>query len=92
MKILFKKMHLLAIKPDYAHCGDSGMDLYSTETTELFPGDIKKIDSGIAVELPLGKEIQVRPKSGLSAKGIICIFGTVDSTYRGSIQVIRMPP
>lgn len=79
-----------AVKPEYKTQGSSGMDLHSLEQTTLEPGEIKLIRTGIGMELPKGYEAQVRPRSGLSLKGITVVNspGTIDSDYRGEIKVI----
>jgi len=87
----YKKTHLDAIVPVYAHDGDSGMDLFSIENTTLQPGEQKLIDTGIILEIPYKYEGQVRPKSGLALKYGITITnspGTIDSLYRDAIKVI----
>jgi dUTP pyrophosphatase len=75
----------------YATEGSAGMDIYSIEETSLEPGEYKAISTNIAVELPEGYEIQVRPRSGLAIKNGISVInspGTVDSDYRGEIKVL----
>lgn len=52
------------------------------------PGCSVTLRCGFAFEVPDGYELQVRPRSGLSAKGIVGTFGTVDSDYRGEVRVI----
>ena len=89
MKVQFKKCHDLAIIPSYAHSTDSGMDLFSVdEDITFFPSQIKVIRTGLNVVLPVGYEAQIRPKSGLSSKGLVAILGTIDNGYRGEISVI----
>lgn len=89
MKVQFKKCHDLAIIPKYAHSTDSGMDLFSVEEDiTFFPSQIKVIKTGLQVILPSGYEAQIRPKSGLSTKGLVAVLGTVDNGYRGEISVI----
>jgi len=91
MKIKILKLSDLAIFPRYEHSDDSGMDLFSIEDHEIFPGDTKLIRTGIAVELPQGAEAQIRPRSGLALKYSVTILntpGTVDAGYRGEIGVI----
>ncbi len=76
--------------PAYAHNGDSGMDIYSSEDYLLKPMERKLVGTGIKLAIPLGYEAQVRPKSGLSIEhGIshVNCIGTIDSTYRGEIKV-----
>lgn len=57
-----------AKQPKYAHAGDAGMDIYAVEDDVILPGETKIIPTGIKVAIPLGYELQVRPRSGLSAK------------------------
>jgi len=47
----------------------------------------KLIGTGIALEVPKGYDAQIRPRSGLSAKGVMAAFGTIDSDYRGEVMV-----
>jgi dUTP diphosphatase len=66
----------------------SGLDLYACLDKDIDLGpDPTLVSSGIAVEVPYGYEVQVRPRSGLSRRGVIVVFGTVDSDYRGEIFV-----
>ena len=79
--------------PEYIHSGDSGMDIRANNEVKinLKPGEIQVIPTGIRVAIPEGYEIQVRSRSGLSAKlGIIVLNapGTIDAGYRGEIKVI----
>ncbi len=77
--------------PCYAHNGDSGMDLFSTENYILKPGERHLFGIGWKFEIPEGYEGQIRPKSGLAIKYGISILntpGTVDSSYRGELGVI----
>ncbi|MEK6943050.1 MAG: dUTP diphosphatase [Nanoarchaeota archaeon] len=76
--------------PSYAHKGDSGVDLYSTEEYVLKPMERKLIGTGIKIAIPHGYEAQVRPKSGLAINHGIShanSVGTIDSCYRGEIKV-----
>lgn len=79
--------------PKYATEGSSGMDIRAnlTEPVELKPLQRVLVPTGLFLELPLGYEVQVRPRSGLAIKqGITCLNspGTVDADYRGEIKVI----
>jgi len=76
--------------PSYAHKGDSGVDLYSTEDHILRPMERRLIPTGLKMAIPNGYEGQVRPKSGLSLHYGIShanAVGTIDSSYRGEIKV-----
>ncbi len=79
--------------PAYATEGSSGMDLRANLEAEvkLEPLDRFLVPTGLFVEIPLGYEAQVRPRSGLAIKqGITCLNspGTVDADYRGELKVI----
>lgn len=91
VEIKFQKLHPDAQVPSYAHTGDAGADVYSVAEVTLQQGDRAAIPTGLAVDIPLGYEIQVRPKSGLALKHGIAVLnspGTVDAGYRGEIQII----
>lgn len=78
--------------PEYATDGASGFDLESWNEEhsghEVGPGETLKIPTGLRMALPRGYEMQIRPRSGLSSRGIMVQFGTVDSDYRGELMVI----
>jgi dUTP pyrophosphatase len=77
--------------PTYAHLTDAGMDIYLTEDVTIHPGETVLIPTGIKVALPLGYELQVRPKSGRSLKSKLRIAntpGTIDAGYRDEIGII----
>lgn len=79
--------------PHYATEGSSGMDVRAnlTESIQLSPLERTLVPTGLFIELPLGYEAQVRPRSGLAIKhGISCLNtpGTIDSDYRGEIKII----
>lgn len=54
--------------PQYANLGDAGLDVYALDTYEINPGDQVMIPTGIKVAIPIGYELQVRPRSGISSK------------------------
>ena len=70
------------------HDTDSGYDLKTTRPFKLLPNQVKLIPTSLYLELDKHIEAQVRPKSSISAKGILVHFGTVDSDYRGEVQVV----
>src|SRR5574343_180867 len=79
--------------PEYATLGSSGMDIraFMEEPMVLQPSERVLVPTGLFVEIPLGYEIQIRPRSGLAIKqGITCLNtpGTIDADYRGEIKVI----
>lgn len=77
-----------AKKPTYAHAGDSGMDVYAPEDVTIRPGETKLIPLGIKCAVPLGYELQLRPRSGTSLKSKLRVansIGTIDSK-KGAVQ------
>ena len=91
MNVKIKRLSEDAKIPEFAHEGDSGVDLYSIEDTEIEAGERKLIKTGLKIAMPIGLEAQVRPKSGLAIKHGITVLntpGTIDSGYRGEIGVI----
>jgi dUTP pyrophosphatase len=77
--------------PDYASDGAAGMDICAAEGLTLRVGRRHAVATGFAFAIPLGYEVQVRPRSGLALKhGITCLNtpGTIDSDYRGEVKVI----
>lgn len=93
MKIKFKKIHEDALIPKYANPNDAGMDLHSVEETAILPGEHKLVKTGLQMQLPIGYEAQVRPRSGLALKNKITVLntpGTIDAGYRGEIGIILM--
>ena len=85
-----KRMYPDARLPQRATEGSTGLDLFAyikksgRITLEEKP---KLVGTGIAVEVPRGYDVQIRPRSGLSARGVVAALGTVDSDYRGELLV-----
>lgn len=76
--------------PSYAHAGDAGADLRSTESVRIGPGERALIGTGVSFALPDGYAAFVVPRSGLAAKHGITVLnspGTVDAGYRGEVKV-----
>ena len=79
-----------ATVPSYAHPGDAGADLVSTDELVLEPGQRATVGTGVSIALPDGYVAFVVPRSGLAAKHGITVLnspGTVDAGYRGEIRV-----
>lgn len=79
--------------PKYESRGASGFDVRAqlTQPIVLVPGARAMVSTGLSFEIPLGYEIQVRPRSGLAAKQGISMVntpGTIDADYRGEVKVI----
>jgi len=79
--------------PAYATSGAAGMDVLSAEDVVLKPGERHAVATGLAVAIPTGYEIQVRPRSGLAFKHGVTVPntpGTIDSDYRGELKVLMI--
>ena len=77
--------------PAYATEGAAGMDVVSAEDVTLAPGARHAVATGLALAIPPGFEVQVRPRSGLALRHGISVPntpGTIDSDYRGELKVI----
>lgn len=77
--------------PRYAHDGDAGADLVTSEDFTLTPGERRMVPTGVAVAIPMGWVGLVHPRSGLAARHGISMVnapGTVDSGYRGELKVL----
>jgi dUTP pyrophosphatase len=77
--------------PSYATAGAAGMDVLAAEDAVLAPGAPQAVATGLAMAIPQGFEIQVRPRSGLALKHGITVAnapGTIDADYRGEVKVI----
>lgn len=74
--------------PARATPGSTGLDLYACLDAPVSIGaDPVRVATGLAIEAPAGMDLQVRPRSGLAARGVIATFGTVDADYRGEVMV-----
>ena len=74
--------------PERATPSSTGYDLYACLDEDLIVGqEPALVPTGIAIEAPPGYDVQVRPRSGLSSKGVQVTFGTIDSDYRGEVLV-----
>jgi len=90
IKIINKSTHKL---PAYETIASAGMDLHANLSTSVVLKPLERtiIKTGLFIELPVGLEAQVRPRSGLAAKYGLTVLnspGTVDADYRGEIGVI----
>jgi len=90
IQIINKSQHEL---PNYETIASAGMDLRAnlTQSITLNPLERAIVKTGLFIELPIGYEAQVRPRSGLAAKKGVTVLnspGTIDADYRGEIGVI----
>lgn len=89
IKVINKSRHPL---PSYATAGAAGLDIRASLSAPitLQPLERRLIPTGLYMELPLGYEAQIRPRSGLSIRYGITVInspGTIDADYRGELQV-----
>ena len=81
------------VLPSYAHDGDAGMDLRSTETVTLRPMERRLVATGLAIAIPDGYAGLVLPRSGMALKRGLTVANTpglIDAHYRGEIKVIAI--
>jgi dUTP pyrophosphatase len=91
MKVKVVKTEENAILPKYQTSGAAGFDFHSLNSVNIPAGSTIKLRTGIAMQIPEGYELQIRPRSGVSAKTKIRIAnapGTIDSDYTGEIMII----
>lgn len=79
--------------PTYATNGSAGMDIYAAVDGEMVvkAGETTLVPTGFSMEIPIGFEAQIRPRSGLALKhniGLMNSPGTIDSDYRGEVKII----
>lgn len=90
MELKVKKLRPEAQLPRRATLSSTGLDLCAcigVDNTVRLDSTPKLIGTGIAIEFPPGYDVQIRPRSGLSSKGVGVTLGTIDSDYRGEVMV-----
>jgi dUTP pyrophosphatase len=90
-QLKFSKIHPDAVSPKYNYETDSGFDLHSIEELEVPSLGRSIVKTGLKFEIPIGSELQIRPKSGLALKQGLTVLntpGTVDQGYTGEVMVI----
>ena len=91
IKLKIQKLDKKLKKPEYAHIGDAGLDLYSAVDCILGPSERRKVPTGIKIAIPEGYAGFVQPKSGLAIKNGLSLVNTpglIDSGYRGEVCAI----
>lgn len=89
VSIFVKKLKPGARIPERATEGATGYDLYAcldSGDLEVSPEPVR-VPTGVAIETPPGLDVQIRPRSGLSFKGVMVTYGTIDADYRGELLV-----
>jgi dUTP pyrophosphatase len=92
-KIQIKKLSTTVSIPKYETPGSSGMDIAAHIENNIIisPGENALVPTGFSISIPIGYEVQIRPRSGLAFKKNITVLntpGTIDADYRGEIKVI----
>lgn len=90
LRVLVRRLDPGVPVPRYAHPGDAGADLATSEDVTIPPGERRLVRTGIALAVPDGWAAFVHPRSGLAARAGLTIVnapGTVDAGYRGEIMV-----
>ena len=82
-----RRLHPLAQLPTKATPGSAGYDLYSVSTEEIYPYEMTRIPTGIAIELPTGYYGQICCRSSLAIRKLTTLGGVIDNDYRGEIYV-----
>lgn len=91
MKVKVKKLHVDAVIPKYQTKGSSGFDFHALEHMLIQPGCTELVKTGLAISVPEGYEIQIRPRSGVSLRTSLRVAnapGTIDSDFLGEICLI----
>jgi dUTP pyrophosphatase len=91
VEVLVRRLDPALPLPAYAHPGDAGADLVTTQDVVLEPGQRAMVPTGVAIALPAGYAAFVHPRSGLAHRfgvGVVNAPGTVDAGYRGEIKVL----
>ena len=93
IKIQIKRLSTSVSIPKYETPGSSGLDVaaYIENNIIIYPGEKAIVSTGFSISVPIGYEVQIRPRSGLAAKKNITVLnkpGTIDADYRGEIKII----
>lgn len=95
MKIDIVKLRPTAVLPEYQTAGAAGADIHACidEPITLQPLERRMIPTGLSMAIPIGYEVQIRARSGMSIKhGITMVngIGTIDADYRGEVGVLAI--
>ena len=91
VEIIYEKLDNDVILPSYAHSFDAGADIHANEEVEIQGNTTALVKTGFKVDIPIGWELQIRPRSGMSLKTPIRIAnapGTIDSGFKDEVCVI----
>ncbi|ANY67710.1 deoxyuridine 5'-triphosphate nucleotidohydrolase [Paenibacillus sp. BIHB 4019] len=91
MNVKIRLLTPAAKVPTYATDGAAAFDLYAAEDVIIAPGETAKVPLGLAIEIPTGYEMQIRPRSGITLNTKLRVANspaTIDSDYRGEVAVL----
>lgn len=91
MRLPIKRIHDSAIIPQYQSLSAAGFDLHAVDNYVIMPNETVLISTGLIFDIPVGYELQIRPRSGLSAKTKLRVAnspGTIDSDYKQEVKII----
>ena len=91
LPIAIKKLRDDALVPEYKTPGAAGFDIVAVDEEVVLPGKTILVHTGLAMAIPEGFELQIRPRSGIAYNTELVVKnspGTVDSDYRGEIMVM----
>lgn len=91
MNVNIRKLSPDATVPTYGTEGATGFDLYASADVIIAPGETVLIPTGLAFEIPVGYEMQIRPRSGVTYNTKLRVAnspGTIDADYRGEVSVL----
>lgn len=91
MKLKVKLLEPRAAMPKFATPGSAGFDLHAIDSISIPAGKTVKVRTGLAFDIPEGYELQIRPRSGMSANTKIRVAnapGTIDADYTGEVMII----
>lgn len=89
MKVKIKRSSSEISIPRFQTSGAAGFDIESSEEKIINPGETIIVKTGLFFEIPVGYELQIRPRSGVTVKTKLRVaLGTVDSDYRGEVGII----
>ncbi len=93
MRLTLRRLDTGLPLPRYAHAGDAGLDLYSTVSVDIEPGQRVLIPTGVALAIPAGYAGFVQPRSGLALRSGLSLVNTpglIDSHYRGEVKIVAI--
>lgn len=88
MDVVFTRHNDIVKYPSKAYSNDSGIDLYMPCAGTVEPGKIFKVKSGFSVEVPVGYEANIYPRSSVGSQGVITVMAPVDSSFTGEFSII----